>query len=87
MMEKEIIGIAAGVCTGVSLVPQLLKTLKEKRVEGVSMFVFIVLFLGNGLWVWYGVMLNEWPIIITNAFSVVMDVTMFILKIRYRNNT
>lgn len=86
-MEKEIIGIAAGVCTGVSLVPQLLKTLKEKRVEGVSMFVFIVLFLGNGLWVWYGVMLNEWPIIITNAFSVVMDVTMFILKIRYRNNT
>ncbi|RVT97286.1 hypothetical protein EOD41_19165 [Mucilaginibacter limnophilus] len=87
MIDKEFVGIAAGICTAVSLVPQFLKTIKEKRVEGVSSFVFVVLFFGNSLWVWYGVMLNEWPIIVTNAFSVIMDITMFILKMKYRNKS
>ena len=84
MISKEIIGVTAGILTAVSLVPQFIKSIKEKRVDGVSPFIFIVLLAGNSLWIWYGIKLNDLPIIATNAFSVVMDIAMLVLKIKYR---
>jgi len=86
MVDKQIIGIAAGVLTATSLIPQFIKTLKEKKVDDISPFIFVVLFAGNGLWVYYGILLKDMPIIVTNSFSVVMDVMMFALKIKYGKN-
>ncbi|RCH56215.1 hypothetical protein DJ568_05640 [Mucilaginibacter hurinus] len=86
MIDKQVIGIAAGVLTATSLIPQVVKSLKEKKVEGVSPWMFVVLFAGNGLWAYYGIILKDAPIIITNAFGVIMDITMFILKMKYKDN-
>ncbi|RYD94381.1 MAG: hypothetical protein EOP54_17600 [Sphingobacteriales bacterium] len=84
MIDKQIIGIAAGVLTAGSLIPQLIKSLKEKKVD-VAPIMFIVLFAGNGLWVYYGILLKDIPIMVTNSFSVIMDVTLFVLRMVYRN--
>lgn len=84
-MDKQIIGIAAGILTASSLVPQAIKSIKEKAASDVSVFMFIILMAGNGLWTWYGVMLKDFPIIITNAFAFLMDVLMLILKFKYGN--
>lgn len=83
MEMKTIIGISAGVLTAVSALPQIIKILKEKRVESVSPGMFFVLLIGNGLWCWYGWLLTDLPILITNAFSVVCDLTMIILNYHY----
>lgn len=81
-MEKEIIGVIAGILTAASLVPQFVKSIQEKKVD-VSPVMFLLLIGGNGLWVWYGLMLDSLPIIITNAFGFVMDVIMLFLRIKY----
>ncbi len=81
-MDKEIIGIIAGTLTAASLVPQLIKSIKEKKVD-VSPIMFILLIAGNGLWTWYGVKLESLPIIVTNSFGFLMDVLMLILRFKY----
>jgi MtN3 and saliva related transmembrane protein len=82
-MKTEIIGLIAGILTACSLLPQLIKTLKEHKTEGVSVFIFILLMCGTGLWVYYGILRDDLPLIITNAFSFVLNVTMLGLKIKY----
>ena len=81
-MDKEIIGIIAGTLTGASLVPQLIKSIQEKKVD-VSPLMFILLIAGNALWMWYGIKLDSLPIIVTNGFGFLMDATMLILRLKY----
>lgn len=70
------IGIIAGVLTSISMVPQLTKVLKEKDVENLSPHMIAILLTGVSLWTVYGIMLNEWPIILSNAFSVLVNTTL-----------
>jgi MtN3 and saliva related transmembrane protein len=81
-MDKEIIGITAGIFTAASLLPQLVKSLKDKKVD-VSPVMILLLIAGNGLWVWYGIKLEALPIIVTNAFGFTMDVVMLVLRFWY----
>ena len=82
-MKTELIGLIAGILTACSLIPQLVKVLKEHKADGVSPFIFIILMAGTGLWVYYGILRDDFPLIITNAFSFGLNVLMLVLKIRY----
>ncbi len=81
-MDKQIIGIIAGVLTAASLVPQFIKSIQEKKVD-VSPVMFILLIGGNALWMWYGLKLDSLPIMLTNAFGFLMDVIMLFLRFKY----
>ena len=80
----QIIGLAAGVCTATSMIPQVLKTIKEKKAEDVSLVMLLVLFSGICLWIVYGIKKSDLPIIATNSFSLLVNVTMIILRVRYK---
>lgn len=67
-----------------SLLPQLLRLIKHKKAEDISLFFLIMLFCGLGLWIWYGVLRNDIPIIVTNAFSLAVNTLMIILGIKYK---
>jgi MtN3 and saliva related transmembrane protein len=77
---QQITGIAAGVLTSTSMLPQLVKLVKEKKADAISPVMLIILICGLALWTWYGVMLNDLPIIVTNAFSLVVNTTILILR-------
>ena len=83
---SKLVGIAAGVLTGASMLPQLIKVVKEKKVSQVSVVMLLLLVSGLALWVWYGFVLEDWPIIITNMFSLLVNIVMIFLRYRYRNN-
>ncbi len=83
MNQTQIIGLAAGVFTATSLIPQVIKTMKEKKAENVSLVMLLVLLAGLILWVVYGIKRTDWPIIITNCFSLLVNITMIILRVKY----
>lgn len=83
MNWTQIIGLAAGVCTATSLLPQVIKTIKEKKAEDVSLIMLLVLGVGIALWIVYGIKRNDLPIIATNAFSLLVNITMVFLRIKY----
>jgi MtN3 and saliva related transmembrane protein len=82
----KIVGIAAGILTGTSMLPQLIKMLQEKKASQVSVFMLLILISGLSLWVWYGFLKKDWPIIVTNIFSLVVNIIMIFLRYKYRNN-
>lgn len=81
---EVVIGTIAGILTSVSMIPQLIKVLKEKDVENLSWMMIAVLLTGVSLWVIYGIMREEWPIIISNAFSVMVNITLLIAYFLYK---
>lgn len=80
-----ITGIAASIFTACSLVPQLVKLLKEKKGNDISIAMLAVLFTGLALWVYYGVLKDDWIIILSNAFSLAINATTTFFTIRYKN--
>jgi len=79
----QIIGLAAGVCTAVAVLPQIIKTIRKKKAEEVSLVMLFVLMTGIILWIVYGFQKNDFPIIATNFFSLAANITMTILRITY----
>ena len=78
------LGIFAGICTGISLLPQLIKLLKEKKAEDLSMAMLVVLLVGLSGWIVYGLLKQDWPIIVTNAFSFCVNALIIAFTLRYR---
>jgi MtN3 and saliva related transmembrane protein len=79
-----IIGTIACVFTGTSLIPQLVKVIKDKTTDGLSFGMLGVLSVGLVSWVCYGVLKEDWIIIVSNAFSLAINITIGALSLIYR---
>jgi len=80
----QIVGLFAGICTASSLIPQLVKTIKEKKADEISILMLTVLMLGVATWIVYGFMREDLPIIITNCFSLLLNIIMMFLRFKYK---
>ena len=78
-----VIGIAAGVLTAVSMMPQIVKTIKTKKAENVSVLMLIILIGGVILWIIYGFLKKDIPIMCTNGFSLLINLAMLFLRWKY----
>ncbi|RNA63238.1 hypothetical protein D1631_15530 [Chryseobacterium nematophagum] len=84
-MNENILGITAAILTSASMLPQLIKILKNKNVDDLSWITLLILIVGVSLWVWYGIIKNELPIILSNAFSALINITLLIFYIIFKN--
>lgn len=81
----QITGFVAGIFTGISLLPQLIKIIKEKKTEDISAWMLLILMGGLVLWIVYGVLITNWPIIITNAFSLLVNISILFLRRKFKD--
>ncbi len=77
------LGIFAGTLTTTSFLPQVIKTWKTRHTKDISAFMFLMLFIGITLWVAYGIVRNDMPIILANCVSLVLVSVMLFFKIRH----
>ena len=80
----DILGLAAGAFTTAAVVPQIWKAWKTKEVDDVSPGMFFVLITGLALWIVYGAIQNDIPIIVTNGLALTLNCFMLFLIFRYR---
>jgi MtN3 and saliva related transmembrane protein len=78
------IGIGAGLFTGISMLPQLIKIIKEKKAEAISYYMLLILICGLSGWIWYGIRKNDLPILFTNVFSLVINILVVIFSRIYK---
>ena len=78
-----IIGIMATVFAVSSSIPQIIKGLKTRKTDDVSIWLVIVLITGLSLWVIYGIGINDLLISIANSIAVSINTFLLILKIKY----
>lgn len=86
MLPPIYIGIIAGVCTAVAMLPQLVKIIKTKQAEAISLKTILLLITGLLLWVYYGIQQEDYPVIITNAFSVAVNCLIVFFSLKYQKN-
>jgi MtN3 and saliva related transmembrane protein len=85
MSAADILGYAAGALTAFTFLPQVLKTWKEKSAKDISLIMFLIAFANEIMWLVYGILLDNWVIIMTNAVMLVMSGIMIWLKLRYNH--
>ena len=81
----EILGLVAGACTTAAVTPQIWKAWKTKEVEDVSVGMYLVLITGLALWLVYGILKKDIPIIATNGTALLLNLFMLYLIFRYRH--
>lgn len=81
-----IFGYVAAILTTLSFLPQALKTIKEKNTEGISLVMYSLFTSGVLMWLVYGLFVKDIPIIVANAITFVLAVTILTLKIKYSAN-
>lgn len=87
MMNRiELIGFIAAILTTFGFVPQVYKTIKTKSVEGVSLTMYFVLFIGIVCWFFYGILINSLSIIAANLASGLLVLILIVLRIMYKKS-
>ena len=84
MSIYTIIGLAAATCTTFSFLPQAIKVIKTRQTKDLSLVMYAVFTLGVFLWLLYGILVNDVPLIIANSITIIFAATILIMKIRYK---
>jgi len=77
------LGLIAGVCTTCSFLPQVIKAFRSHQTRDISIGMYATLSLGLCLWLVYGLLLGDMPIILTNAVSLTLALVVLGLKVRH----
>jgi MtN3 and saliva related transmembrane protein len=78
----DLLGYCAAALTTLSFLPQALLTLRTRDVAGISLGMYSAFTLGVALWLAYGWVLGEWPIVVANALTLALSSTILVLKLR-----
>jgi MtN3 and saliva related transmembrane protein len=78
-----LIGLGAATCTTVAYVPQVIKAWRTRSTTDISMGTFLLLFVGITLWLIYGVILRDPPLILANLITLCLATTILVFKLRF----
>lgn len=82
-MKGMYLGLLAGLITTSSSFPQMVKSYKTKSTKDLSIWFLASILTGVSLWVVYGFVVSDVPIIVANSVSLIpLGFTLY-LKLRY----
>ncbi len=83
MVSATTIGAIAAVLTTAAFVPQVLRTWRTRSTKDISLGMFVVYCAGIFLWLVYGLMLGDGPLIFSNAITFALAATILGLKLKH----
>ena len=78
------LGYVAGILTVSSFLPQVIRSFRTRQTRDLSLGMFALLTTASSLWMIYGAVTRDWPVILTNAGMVAMNGALAVAKLRYR---
>ena len=82
-MQTELVGLAAAFLTTLSFLPQVLHTIRTRSTHDISLRMYSLFTLGVFLWLIYGLILRDVPIIGANVVTLLLSGTVLVLKLRH----
>ncbi|MDX9791244.1 MAG: SemiSWEET transporter [Candidatus Kapaibacterium sp.] len=76
-------GYIAAICTTISFIPQIIKIFKDKEAKDISIGMYLIFGFGVLMWLVYGILLNAYPIVIANSFTLFFVLIILYLKYKY----
>ena len=84
LLITEIIGFTAATVGTFLMLPQVIKSIKTKRVDDISFGMLWLYFFNCLLWLIYGILILAWPIIICDFIALIVSIIQLFLKLKYR---
>jgi MtN3 and saliva related transmembrane protein len=79
-----ILGLVAGVLTTLSFLPQVIKAWRSRSTRDISLGMFAMFCTGVFLWIVYGFLIGDIPVLVANIVTFLLAATILFLKLRYR---
>lgn len=81
MIFVDYVGSIAAICTTLAFVPQAFHSYKTRDLSGISLPMYSIFTAGVAMWLVYGLLKQDWPIIIANVITVALSTMILVLKI------
>ena len=78
------IGFFAAFCTTFAFLPQAIKVYQTKSTKDISLYMFLIFTIGVLSWLIYGLIINDLPVILANAVTLVLSFFILIYKLRFK---
>lgn len=82
MSLVEPLGLLAGTLTTVAFLPQVLHTIRTRDTRGISLWTYLLFCAGVALWLAYGLLTADRPIILANVVTLALAGTVLAMKLR-----
>ncbi|HEX2606458.1 MAG TPA: SemiSWEET transporter [Flavisolibacter sp.] len=86
MTAIQILGMAAGSISAITFLPQVIKTWRTKKAGDISLLMFTFATISVLMWLAYGIILRDIPIIYTNSLVLICSLIMLYFKFRYKES-
>ena len=83
MNALDLLGLVATCFTMSSFVPQVWRTWKTRDVSGISLPTYVIITIGLALWLVYGWLRGDMPLMVANAVMVVLTGAITVMKLRF----
>ena len=84
MTFVTIIGLLAGTLTTIAFLPQVIQTWKTKSTKDISLGMFLAFCTGVLLWIIYGILVKDIPLVIANVATLSLASTILWFKLKYK---
>jgi MtN3 and saliva related transmembrane protein len=81
-MELWVSALAA-ILTTAAFVPQALHIIRHRETKAISLVMYVAFASGVALWLVFGLLIENWAIIVSNAITLVLTLAIVGMKIRY----
>jgi MtN3 and saliva related transmembrane protein len=78
-----IIGLIAAFCSSMAFLPQVLHTIRTRSTADISLKMYSLYSFGIFMWLIYGLLLRDVPIILSNTLTLALSGTILLLKLRH----
>jgi len=78
------IGFFAAFCTTIAFLPQAIKVYKTKSTKDISLLMFLIFTIGVLSWLLYGFVINDLPVILANAVTLILSLFILLYKIKFK---
>jgi MtN3 and saliva related transmembrane protein len=82
-MKVCVIGYLAATLTTIAFLPQVIKTIRLKKTDEISLIMYILFCTGLLSWLIYGVLIVDIPLIIANAVTLALAMVILLFKIKF----
>lgn len=83
--STKLLGLIAGFLTTMAFIPQVVKTWRTRSAKDLSLVMFLLYCLGVFLWMIYGIMIDELPVILWNIITLILAAVILIFKIKFKD--
>ena len=84
MNQIQLLGLAAGMLTTIAFLPQVIKTWKSRSAKDLSLGMFSMFCLGVAMWLAYGLLVQDIPVIAANLLTLMLASTLLFFKLRFK---